>query len=282
MQTTILSTSWTKCPVSVRTGRLLFGLGSTWSFLFGIPEMIKSKAQLLRPLLSKAMKNKILEKYDNECQYCYDAAEVVDHVIPLSYSLDNSEENLVASCWLCNAIAGDRVFRSFGQKRKYIIDRRYNYIKKHPIPLWTREEVEEMGRKLKQDFLRGGVVVCENDEERNNVCRRLMKEGWRVVIGGKAVERRMKIVKKRDDSLVYKNRLKSLKILTEEIVSKLDLLAVEVKRRVYFEDKDAGERACKISLELNRLLRSWRNQSQSLEVLEEQWRALSTGREAVE
>jgi hypothetical protein len=193
MQTTILSTRWTKCPVSARTGRLLFGLGSTWSFLFGIPEMIKSKAQLLRPLLSKAMKNKILEKYDNECQYCYSAAEVVDHIIPLSYSLDNGEENLIASCWLCNAIAGDRVFRSFGQKRKYIIDRRYDYIKKHPIPLWTRHEVDELGRKLRKDFMSGGVVVCENDEERNKVAFRLMRDGWRVVIGSRAIERRMKI-----------------------------------------------------------------------------------------
>lgn len=161
-------------------------------FFEGRQNMIqKSLANNLRPNLTQSRKEKILEEYNHECQYCYGPADVVDHIIPLSYSHDNSEENLVASCWLCNLIAGDKVFKNFNRKRDYIINRRYKYIEKHPIPLWTRREFNELGRKL-QKMLKDAVVICKDDEERARATDHLLSEGWKVSVGKLGIEYRYK------------------------------------------------------------------------------------------
>jgi len=62
----------------------------------------------------------ILERDDYVCAYCLGNAEVVDHVIPWSYSYCDEEENLVASCEPCNQIASNFVFRDFDDKREFI------------------------------------------------------------------------------------------------------------------------------------------------------------------
>ncbi len=130
--------------------------------------------------LSPSAKRKILEKYDYCCVYCYGKACVVDHVIPWSFDHDDSEENLVASCWVCNAVAGDKMFRTFTAKSGYIQKRREKFLKRRIIPLWTEEEIETLGRGL-QDSVRDRVVVCLDEEERDQVKRHLAEEGWRVV-----------------------------------------------------------------------------------------------------
>jgi hypothetical protein len=58
------------------------------------------------------------------CLYCGDPANEVDHIIPHSYSLDNREENLVASCTICNRIASDKVFDGFIAKQTHIREER--------------------------------------------------------------------------------------------------------------------------------------------------------------
>ena len=54
--------------------------------------------------LTPAQKQKILEKYENTCGYCFGIAEEVDHILPWSYLHDDTEDNLIASCWLCNIL----------------------------------------------------------------------------------------------------------------------------------------------------------------------------------
>lgn len=56
--------------------------------------------------------------------------------------------------------------------------------------------------------------------------------------------------------------------VSNEFLDKMSELALEVKKRVWKGNKAAGKRARKLSLELEGLMK--------------QWRALSTGREAVE
>ena len=143
--------------------------------------------------LTIGRKHKILERDNNECQYCYGPGDEVDHIIPWAYEHDNSEENLVCCCWMCNRIASDRVFRSFGQKQTFIIERRHRFVKNNPIPLWLISEVKGLGRKLKKEILCGDTMVFVKTDDLLECRRKLLDEGWRVVIGDHVRERIMNI-----------------------------------------------------------------------------------------
>jgi len=70
--------------------------------------------------LGVAKKREILERDAFTCIYCGEDAEVVDHVVPFSYSGCEDDDNLVASCSLCNLLASDMVFTSLIEKARYI------------------------------------------------------------------------------------------------------------------------------------------------------------------
>lgn len=73
----------------------------------------------------KSYKQATILKRDNGiCVYCGGAAQCVDHILPWIFSRDNREDNLAASCTVCNAIAGDKVFENFIEKKNYILDHR--------------------------------------------------------------------------------------------------------------------------------------------------------------
>ena len=46
---------------------------------------------------------------DHRCQYCGDAAESIDHVIPRSRGGEHTWENVVAACKPCNSAKRDRL-----------------------------------------------------------------------------------------------------------------------------------------------------------------------------
>lgn len=148
--------------------------------------------------LSRHRKDKILEEQDYCCAYCFGPADEVDHIIPWSYSHDDSDENLVACCWLCNRIASDKVFRNLSIKRDHIQKRREVWIKHNVIPLWLRSEVQQLGRKLKMKVF-NECVVCEDMEELVNVRRRLLAEGLRVADGATALRQRMWIKMRKEE-----------------------------------------------------------------------------------
>ena len=130
--------------------------------------------------LSRGKKDRILERDDFCCAYCFGPADEVDHVTPWSFLHDDSEENLVACCWLCNRIASDKVFPTMSRKRDHILYQRERYVKSHVISLWTRDELKELGRKL-VIMISNECVVCDDQEELARVRRRLMMDGFRVV-----------------------------------------------------------------------------------------------------
>lgn len=66
------------------------------------------------------LRNEIFAESNNQCFYCGDPAECIDHIIPWDFSRDSSKENLVASCLLCNGIAGSQIFNNLEEKREYI------------------------------------------------------------------------------------------------------------------------------------------------------------------
>lgn len=74
---------------------------------------------------SKITWARMITFYGQNCAYCMEEpAQSIDHVIPWSYSQDNSIENLRPCCLWCNLHAGDKMFSSFEQKRAYLKDKR--------------------------------------------------------------------------------------------------------------------------------------------------------------
>ncbi|MCR4286905.1 MAG: HNH endonuclease, partial [Deltaproteobacteria bacterium] len=118
--------------------------------------------------LTPALRKKILDKYDNICVYCFSDADQVDHLTPWSYRHDDSENNLVASCWLCNIIGSNKIFKTFGKKQEYIQKRRYDWIKRHPIPLWTKEELKKLGYALRVKTS-NTCIILDTEEEKLRV-----------------------------------------------------------------------------------------------------------------
>lgn len=76
-----------------------------------------------RKPVSSSKKNAVLEANDYRCIYCGERAGTVDHIIPYSWSGDNSYRNLVACCQRCNSVASDKVFDSLGDKLSYVRER---------------------------------------------------------------------------------------------------------------------------------------------------------------
>jgi len=79
-------------------------------------------------------KGLILELQENCCLYCqrrFDSAVIRkgklswlrvtwDHVVPFSYSQNNSAVNFVAACQICNGIKGSLMFVTIEEARVYI------------------------------------------------------------------------------------------------------------------------------------------------------------------
>lgn len=96
----------------------------------------------LRPI-GEAQRRRILKRDNYTCQYCFELATECDHIIPYSYIPDNTDANLVASCRLCNSIAGSMVFDSFILKYQYIKREREKRIRPHN-PAWYVGAVRAM------------------------------------------------------------------------------------------------------------------------------------------
>jgi len=90
------------------------------------------------------------------CAYCGEWANPRaqgDHVIPISqmeFLASNHckvSSERVPCCKQCNEIAGQRLFKSFKEKKEFINNK---YLKKYETrALWEQDEIEELGRGLK-------------------------------------------------------------------------------------------------------------------------------------
>lgn len=83
---------------------------------------------------SKETQLRLLAEYHNCCAYCDGMiggllrrkGKLVkrrlhwDHNIPWSYSQDNSDENFLPSCHICNAIKSDLMFKTVEEVRIYV------------------------------------------------------------------------------------------------------------------------------------------------------------------
>lgn len=81
---------------------------------------------------------RILSEQDNRCLYCglhfgtkmFRGAKILelavrwDHYIPFSVTANNSAQNFVAACQVCNGIKSSRIFESLEEARKHIFRQR--------------------------------------------------------------------------------------------------------------------------------------------------------------
>lgn len=77
-----------------------------------------------RALIPQATRDAVFSKTGGACYYCGDFATALDHIVPHSFSRDNSERNLVAACAICNGIASDKMFTNLQAKGRYILKQR--------------------------------------------------------------------------------------------------------------------------------------------------------------
>lgn len=137
-------------------------------------EILKIKTNRARNQISAEKRDIIFSNYNGLCAYCLLCAEEIDHIIPWSYNQDDSLDNLVPVCWLCNQIASNRMFETFEKKRQWVLATRYKLIKNNIIIIWTKEELSEMGyairRKIEQT-----CIVAKDDKEALEIKERLHK-----------------------------------------------------------------------------------------------------------
>jgi hypothetical protein len=69
----------------------------------------------------RSLRQKVLKRDSQICQYCGGPASAVDHVIPRSKGGSDDLENLRASCKRCNSFASDNLFADFKSRRDYIL-----------------------------------------------------------------------------------------------------------------------------------------------------------------
>ena len=67
------------------------------------------------------LRGHVLDRDKRVCQYCGAVAIQADHVIPRSAGGADSIDNLVACCSSCNRVAGGRVFKTFEEKKWWLL-----------------------------------------------------------------------------------------------------------------------------------------------------------------
>lgn len=153
-------------------------------------ELGKAFAHCIRGLrvtrngMSPGDRRQILERHDYVCAYCNAPATEVDHIIPWGHMQDDSDDNLIASCKLCNCIAGGRVFSSFTDKKYYIQRRLRSVQKRNPLCLWTAGEVREIGAHL-MGRIGKNILVCRDDDDQEAIVEELTARGYRVLYKNK-------------------------------------------------------------------------------------------------
>jgi 5-methylcytosine-specific restriction endonuclease McrA len=71
---------------------------------------------------SQNVRDAVIDRFGGKCAYCGEPATCVDHVVPFSYGGTDADDNLVASCRDCNQGVYNKVFDTFEDKKKFILD----------------------------------------------------------------------------------------------------------------------------------------------------------------
>jgi hypothetical protein len=178
------------------------------------------------------------------CQYCGELATTMDHFIPISIAAQLLRIGvrlknlfLLPACLECNVLAGDEVFDSIEEKRKFIQDKlskRYKSVLR--IPYWKHHEVAELGYNLKHFIISGigqhriiirrlewqGEKIEESEENASIVIPNFtqLENGSSSV---KEIVNKNGIMKRRSSSLSMLRVSGQVKLKSEQTVEELEL-----------------------------------------------------------
>lgn len=102
---------------------------------------------------------RIFAKYNGRCVYCGDPANDLEHILPVAYRQDDTDENLVPACGICNHIAGPQVFGSFQEKRNYILEKRETL-------RWKRKILEQRSGEIPGFIYAAQTIQQERPEQK--------------------------------------------------------------------------------------------------------------------
>lgn len=74
--------------------------------------------------ISDGQRERIFAMTAGACFYCGYAATCLDHIVPHSYVANDTDDNLVPACDICNRIASNQHFPSLQAKKEYILAER--------------------------------------------------------------------------------------------------------------------------------------------------------------
>ena len=106
-----------------------------------------------------------------DCHYCGAPAATKDHIVPISYNYTNRPKyhrskggETVDCCRECNTLLGAKALFSIQERAHEVaecLERRYK--KELNAPIWTKEDLEELGSTLQKQikakqFLRDEIL----------------------------------------------------------------------------------------------------------------------------
>lgn len=90
----------------------------------------------------RILREKVLKRDQRTCRYCHGPAHQADHVIPRKCGGKDQMKNLVACCATCNKTAGNHQFKTFADKKKWVLANR--------LPEEERILIPHTGRRPKK------------------------------------------------------------------------------------------------------------------------------------
>lgn len=104
-----------------------------------------------------------------KCTYCGQPGDQLDHVIPRSYTQNDSYERkyVVSCCKECNVHLGNKMFVTIGTRAGYLETRyKQRYATLLKMPEWLEEDIEEL-----QGFLK--VKIQQSQLAKKDIEKRL-------------------------------------------------------------------------------------------------------------
>ena len=113
----------------------------------------------------RTLRRKVLQRDRDTCQYCGSLARQADHVIPRKCGGSDTLRNLVACCHHCNKTAGNHRFRSFSEKKKWVLEnRRLVPVERKPIKEKPKSNPLLLRKPPKRGVLRTKLAAKNNPQ----------------------------------------------------------------------------------------------------------------------
>ena len=129
--------------------------------------------------IPQGLKKRVFNEMGRSCAYCGAYANSVDHVVPYVWEEEVDFDNLVPACMPCNSAASSTIFTTLGDKRDYILERRFGGNRQKSVSLWLKEDYDPLGYSLKSAM--DIIIVVDDEEMLRSVAHQLTKMGVKYI-----------------------------------------------------------------------------------------------------